>query len=60
MFIINDLGGRQIGSDNTLKNNYPLYDNTLNKSDPLREYPTLHNAFLENRTYYEGLGMGKS
>ena len=36
-------GGQQIGRDNTLK----------------KVTPTLHSIFLENRTYCEGLGMGK-
>ena len=27
-------GGRQIGRDNSLKNNNPPYDNTLKKCDP--------------------------
>ena len=59
-------GGRQIGRDNTLKNNDPPYGNTLKKSDPPYGNtpkksdppltPTLHNTFLDNRIYYEGLG----
>ena len=37
-FIDNCLGGRQIGRDNTLKNNAPPYGNTLEKATPPWQY----------------------